>query len=320
MHGSANATGTISVDGTANPGDVATVMIEDRAYTYTVVADDTLATIRDRLIDLINQDPKVQAFAAGSFTRIRLRAKIPGPEGNGITFSAKVSDTAQVILSPLNVALCCANAGLVTDDNPAIPGETIILFATGIGISLPRYIEHTGVAYDGPITDPVSFVSSLAGGKTANVLLVTLQPGEVGKYRVDLELNSDLPTNPLTQLTIAQDIYVSNIVTFPVANPNPIGSAATITSLNPSTAKAGSAALTVTVNGTGFTVNSKAVWNVVSQTTTDVTTTQLTTTFVSASQLTATIPASLIATAGTPTMAVSTDGVTSNQLTFTITP
>jgi len=40
-------------------------------------------------------------------------------------------------------------------------------------------------------------------------------------YEVDLELNPDLPTDPFTQLTIAQEFYVSNIVTIPVVNPNP---------------------------------------------------------------------------------------------------
>ena len=58
-----------------------------------------------------------------------------------------------------------------------------------------------------------------AGGRTANVLAAGLKPGMVGVYEVQLQLNSDLPTNPQTQLTIAQDIYVSNIVTFAVRNP-----------------------------------------------------------------------------------------------------
>jgi hypothetical protein len=40
-------------------------------------------------------------------------------------------------------------------------------------------------------------------------------------YEVHLELNSGQPSNPLTPLTIAQDVYVSNIVTIPVFNPNP---------------------------------------------------------------------------------------------------
>ncbi len=44
----------------------------------------------------------------------------------------------------------------------------------------------------------------------------TLMPGSVGLYQVLLrEIN--IPTDSLTQLTIAQDIYVSNIVTLPVA-------------------------------------------------------------------------------------------------------
>ena len=220
FHASASASGTISVDGSIQAGDVGTVIIEDREYSYKVQTGDTLATVRDALIEQINQDPKVQAFAAGSFTRIRLRARLPGPEGNGITFSAKNTESGQLILTPLNTALCCANVGRVTEDNPALAGETIIVYATGLGLPLPR-VEKTGERYDGPVTDPNSFVSSLAGAKTANVLLATLKTGEVGVYEVHLELNSGLPTDPLSQLTIAQDIYVSNIVTIPVVNPNP---------------------------------------------------------------------------------------------------
>jgi uncharacterized protein (TIGR03437 family) len=71
------------------------------------------------------------------------------------------------------------------------------------------------------LNSPIESVSSLAGGKTANVLYAGMKPGTVGLYEVDLELNPDLPTNPLTQLMIAQDVYISNIVTFPVLNPNP---------------------------------------------------------------------------------------------------
>ena len=178
--------------------------------------------MRDHLIDLINQDPKVQAFAAGSFTRIRIRARIPGADGNGIVMGAHNNDGGQLIMTALTSALCCANIGPITPDNPAVPGETIIVYATGLGISEPLSDQQaTGMKYTGPVTDPQSFVSSLAGGKTANVLLASLATGQVGMYEVDLELNPDLPTDPFTQLTIAQDVYVSNIVTIPVVNPNP---------------------------------------------------------------------------------------------------
>ena len=60
-HASSAATGIVSVDGTATAGDTATVAIEDRSYTYTVQSGDTVTGIRDALVNLINQDPKVTA-------------------------------------------------------------------------------------------------------------------------------------------------------------------------------------------------------------------------------------------------------------------
>jgi uncharacterized protein (TIGR03437 family) len=227
LHSSSYATGVISVDGTITANDVATVTIEDRSYTYTVVAGDTLATVRDNLITQINQDEKVTATPAGLFTRIRLQSKIPGKDGEGITYGASVNSTATLILSPLSPALCCSNvAGApVTADNPALPGETVTVYATGLGLVINSdgsQVGETGVQYTGPaLNQPNAPVDSLVGGKTANVLSAGLKAGAVGVYEVQLQLNSDLPTNPQTQLTIAQDIYISNIVTIPIVNPNP---------------------------------------------------------------------------------------------------
>jgi len=227
-HYSSNATGTISVDGSVKAADVATVIIEDREYSYTIKEGDTLEIIRDNLINLINAnaEEKVTAFAAGVFTRIRLRAKVAGAEGNGIGIATRVNDGAQVILTATNSGLCCANTAgtAVTATNPAIPGETVVVLATGLGLVNPdeaKFATATGFKYRGPVLNrPNEFVSSLAGAKTANVLYAGLAQGMVGVYEVHLELNSDLPTNPAMQITIAQDIYVSNIVTLPLKNPN----------------------------------------------------------------------------------------------------
>jgi uncharacterized protein (TIGR03437 family) len=59
------------------------------------------------------------------------------------------------------------------------------------------------------------------GGLTANVLFSGLKPGYVGLYELDLELNTSLPTDPQTTMTISQIYQVSNIVTIPVVNPSP---------------------------------------------------------------------------------------------------
>jgi uncharacterized protein (TIGR03437 family) len=222
LHYSSQATGTISVDGSAVPSDVVAIVIDDRNYSYTVQEGDTLNSLRDGLVALANQDPQVEAFASGLFTRIRLRARVPGPAGNGIKIGGNVTDTGSAILSPFNTGLCCANVAgsLVTQDNPALAGETILLYATGLGAIKPdlaRQAVKTGSQYNGLVmNEPVTFVSSMAGGKTANVLYAGMKTGTFALYEVHLELNSAQPTNPLTQLTIAQDVYVSNITTIPV--------------------------------------------------------------------------------------------------------
>jgi uncharacterized protein (TIGR03437 family) len=220
FHGSPFATGTVSVDGSIKAGDVGTIRIEDRLYNYTVTSTDTLSTVRDGLVAAVNKDPKVSAFAAGAFTRVRLQARKAGSAGQGIAYSASVNSGASLLLTATGSALCCANTGQVTKDKPAIPGETITIYATGLGLlNTPMTGYETGRRYDGPVNSPVESVSALAGGKTANVLLASPLPGTVGVFQVQLELNSSIPTDPLTQLTIAQFIYVSNIVTFPVKTP-----------------------------------------------------------------------------------------------------
>jgi uncharacterized protein (TIGR03437 family) len=93
---------------------------------------------------------------------------------------------------------------------------------------------------------------------------------------------------------------------FTVNNPAP-----TINSLNPSSATAGGAAFTLTVNGTNFVSTSTVWWNGA----------QRTTQFVSATQLTASITASDIASAGTASVVVQSPapgGGSSPAATFTI--
>jgi len=130
-------------------------------------------------------------------------------------------------MTALNTELCCANvAGApITQANPAVAGETIYLYATGLGLVTPDAAKNAlndGTAYFGPAqNDPSSPVSSLAGGSTATVVSAGAEVGAIGLYKIVLELNSSINTNPFTQLTIAQDIYTSNIVTIPVYQPNP---------------------------------------------------------------------------------------------------
>lgn len=111
-----------------------------------------------------------------------------------------------------------------------------------------------------------------------------------------------IATTGTAHITVTSGGVTSNSLNFSiVAGP-------ALTSLSPATTSAGSAAFTLTVNGTGFASGAVVEWN----------TTALTTHFVSATELTASVPANLIASAGTVSVTVKSAGVTSNAVSFPV--
>ena len=229
-HGSSSAFNLIDVDGTIQAGDIGTVQIGNNTYNYTVLATDALTNVRDGLIAAINgaPDPNVYAYATDEFTRIGLYSITPGPEGEGTAVTATVTTAAantggaELLLTAYNATMCCSNTegALVTTNNPAIPGEMVYVLATGLGVTSPQTVA-TGQVFQGGSLNPLAIQvdSILTGGTTANPVSVGLVPGTVGVYYVQFLLNSGLASNQSTQMTIAQQAFVSNVVTFPVAVP-----------------------------------------------------------------------------------------------------
>ena len=249
VHASSYATGVVSVDGTIKAGNVGTICIGSttgltatttfptgctggRMYNYVVQAGDSLASIQESFVKMLSTDPDVTATASTEFTRIIIQAKAAGSAGNGIPFSAVYSTGSALLLTGIGPPipspgvgqlLCCANtAGApLTVQNPAVAGETILLYATGLGLpsltpQVGKYLL-SGQPWAGPPdTFPANFVSSQVANTTANVLRAELAPGLIGIYQVYLQLSSSLTTNPQAQLYIAQNAYLSNTVTIPV--------------------------------------------------------------------------------------------------------
>ena len=131
-HGSSSAVSTIQIDGTIQAGDVANITVAgpvySNTYSYTVLSTDTLYSVTNALVNLINAgpDPNVTATAANQFESILLTANVPGPAGEGITISQSVTGTnAELSVNVYNATTCCDNTqgALVTNDNPAIPAR-----------------------------------------------------------------------------------------------------------------------------------------------------------------------------------------------------
>src|ERR1022692_3106943 len=231
MHSTSYATAVVSVDGAVTAGNLATVTVAGRSYSYTAQSTDTLDTVRDNLVIQINNDPQVSAMAAGLFDRIILTTRVQGPEGNGIPITATATggpsnSAVDLTMTAIDSQTCCSNvAGApITQTNPALPGEIIEILATGLGVpvlsDLVTPLIQTGVKYpvNGPITSPQESVSSFVGGSTGDVLQATLLPGSVGICDALLHTNPGLASNAYAVLNIAQDLYTSNQVTVPVLN------------------------------------------------------------------------------------------------------
>jgi uncharacterized protein (TIGR03437 family) len=237
-HGSSSAVDALSVDGLPTAGDIVTINIgtapgatTTNSYSYTVLSTDALTDVRDGIARAVNSgpDPNVIATPANEFGRLLFTARVPGPAGEGITISQTVSANATESITIFNPITCCENVqgALVTTDNPAVPGEVVYVFATGLGPTNPSNQASGQVYFGGQFNPPAVPVDSiLAGGISGNILSSALVPGLVGIYAVSFELSSAQPVNPLTQLTIAQQAFVSNVVTFAVgAEPPNLASA-----------------------------------------------------------------------------------------------
>ena len=225
-HYSSYATAIVSVDGSINAGDVATVTVRGRNYNYTVQSTDTLDTVRDALVAQLQQDIEVTATPAGVFDRIIITALIAGPEGEGIPIAASASAGADITITAFDSVTCCSNiaGAMITADNPAKAGELIVVYTTGMGLPVlnsgnqPFIVTGQQYPVGAPITQPQQFANALAGGSTADVIQATLMPGTVGLFEVVLHLSPGLTSNSLTSLTVAQGAFVSNPVSIAVVS------------------------------------------------------------------------------------------------------
>jgi len=117
-----------------------------------------------------------------------------------------------------------ADYSLVTPDNPARSGETIIIYLTGLGPVLPSIAS--GIAAIGPARATCSVFVPTAG----TLLYAGLTPGYVGLYQMNFQLADDLPSGSMDLFVEANSClpvglfptqaplnsFLSNTVTLPV--------------------------------------------------------------------------------------------------------
>jgi len=149
----------------------------------------------------------------------------PGAAQIQVTSSAGAA-TATVQVSPTAPGIFTVNAQgsgagaiehglsyqLVTDSNPATPGEIVSIYCTGLGAVLPPVAS--GSAAPGPIP-AVAHVEVSIAGIPARVTYAGVAPGFAGLYQVNAEVPQGTPTGDQS-LQITAGAAASNTVTLAV--------------------------------------------------------------------------------------------------------
>src|SRR5579864_713869 len=127
------AVGAVTFSGTLTAKDTATITINGTAYTHTVVSGDTLLSIIQNFVDLINgkngttPDPNVLATPNPGFNQLVLTSKVGGAAGNAITLTVATSTGATITVTASGGTL---NGG--ADAAELAPGTLITINGTNL--------------------------------------------------------------------------------------------------------------------------------------------------------------------------------------------
>ncbi len=95
------------------------------------------------------------------------------------------------------------NNELVTGSNPIHPGDQIIIYATGLGRTLPA-VEAGAPAPESPLSEVILPPAVELGGVSLALSYAGLAPGQVGVYQINAAVPSSVPLGMSIPLTISQ--------------------------------------------------------------------------------------------------------------------
>ncbi len=101
------------------------------------------------------------------------------------------------------IAVHASDFALVTPQDPAVPGEYIVLYTTGLGPLSINIVDGYGAP-----TNPLAYTNDPftadVNSEGCSVLFSGLAPGFVGLYQLNLQLPSDLPPGNLPMQIFTQ--------------------------------------------------------------------------------------------------------------------
>src|ERR1039458_3921816 len=95
------------------------------------------------------------------------------------------------------------NGEIITPTNPIHPGDSIVIWATGLGLTSPP-IDSGLPGPSNPLSSAIIQPSVQLGGVSLNVLYAGLVPGSVGLYQINATVPNGVPQGLQIPLVISQ--------------------------------------------------------------------------------------------------------------------
>jgi len=223
-----------SFESGVSPGGLATVFGTDLTSVTGVIVSSSnpLPTTLGGVSVLVNGIPAALFSVAYANGEDQISFQVPwetpvGPDAVEVDVFDQGFQTAAIIADSFTedpgifvyrgsyaVATAATDGSLIGPDNPAIPGEILVLYTTGLGpvsLNLPDGLRapFDRLAYT---IDPVDV---FVGNERCQVLFSGLAPGFVGLYQVNFRLPGDLPAGNL-DIQVETPYANSRIATLPV--------------------------------------------------------------------------------------------------------
>ena len=150
-------------------------------------------------------------------TALNLQVVVDSWAGPAIPIQLTAAAPALFQLDPQNAIATEADGSVITPSTPAKPGDVIVLYATGLGQTLPPVVYSLIPRAAASLTEFASFTVSLDGTAVdpAAILYAGIAPNFGGLYQINLALPASAGPNPQISIGVAGSLSPPG-VTLPV--------------------------------------------------------------------------------------------------------
>jgi len=133
---------------------------------------------------------------------VNLQLVINGLAGPAVPIQLAPSSPALFMLDLKNAVATRPDGSVVTPDNPAAPGDIVILYATGLGQTSPAVECGVLPTKAAPLADIANFTIVLDGTAVdpSAILYAGIAPGFAGLYQINVTLPNSTGANPQLQI------------------------------------------------------------------------------------------------------------------------